>query len=1236
MYKICLVLFLSLIIHPLFSQGYLEFIENKGQWNSAVKFKTAIPGGSLYLLKTGYKVILQNYVFEDHIEPNHKEFQSIENQLPKAKSVKSWSHAYEIRFLHANPDPQIIKDKINTAYYNYFIGNDSSKWASHCNSYNAITYKDIYTNIDIRFHTDNGRLKYDIIVFPGGDPSKVQLAIDGADNLGLEKGSLVIGTSLGVVKEDKPYTYQPSSKKNISASYILKEKTVHFSLGAYDKKNILIIDPEVIFASYAGGYSKVYNRSSGFSGAYDKAGNFFLSGIAVSDSFFISNGAYQTINKGGNPAATLGSINDVLSDMLISKFNPSGTQLICATFLGGAESADFPNSTMVDSQGNLVIAGASASFDYPVTGANYGPCGGITDIIVSRLSNDCTKLMQSRKIGGSAMDGINILFTTKLNSTQIPATNIGVSYSILQYNNDDYRLDITLDPSDNIYIASCTQSNDFPVSANAVQKNNMGGKYKQDAVIIKFSPDLSTLLYSSYLGGSQDDAAYSLAINPLTNDIYVAGVTGSNDFLGIKPGSVMPSYKGGIADGFICIFSNDGSIIRTASYMGTDGMDNIYAIRFDNKGSPYVTGTTTGNWPIINAAFSQPNAKQFIAKLKSDLSAFEYSTVFGTDTSLPNIVTTAFFIDRCEQVYVAGYGGTAEFNVSPNEKVPIIYGFPNAGTSKMTTTSDALSNYVTRHGGFYYFILGANASKQVYGSFFGSIHDSVLRVNVGKGDFAYGAVSRFDKNGVLYQAYTVTLGPGPSTAQNGYFPTTKGAWAENELAYRSMAAVKIAFNLDGVRASLKSNIGGIIKSNACLPTTIQFSDSIGTGKQYRWLFGDGSPETLTTLPLTTYNYNKSGTFSARLISIDSNTCNISDTSYLTIRTGTIKADIQFTGSVQKPCSASTLNFINTSSVSSNGKAFSANSFQWDFGDGTQQNNAAQSVNHSYAAGGKYLVKLILSDTNYCNSPDTLSKIFSAPSLIKAAFTSLAPSYCTPALVSFSNTSIGGLNYLWIFGDGDSSNLSSPTHTYSQSGSYTVSLKIKDNSSCNLEDNISSIVFIKGSPKSAFTYLPQPALPNTPITFTNLSVNSNNYKWLYGDGESVITNATTVNHLYNTEGQFKVCLIASNIGGGCLPDTSCQNIVASILPVVEVPTAFSPNGDGKNDVLKVIGFGIQKMQWRIYNRWGMIVFESTSPSIGWNGKLNGLEQNTGVYVYELEVTFTNGEKISKTGTVTLIK
>ena len=91
--------------------------------------------------------------------------------------------------------------------------------------------------------------------------------------------------------------------------------------------------------------------------------------------------------------------------------------------------------------------------------------------------------------------------------------------------------------------------------------------------------------------------------------------------------------------------------------MGTAGNDMLYGIQFDKFGFPYIMGTTTGAWPVQNALFFQQDGKQFISKLRPDLSGFVYSTVFGTRNPSPNISPIAFLVDRCENVYVSGWGG---------------------------------------------------------------------------------------------------------------------------------------------------------------------------------------------------------------------------------------------------------------------------------------------------------------------------------------------------------------------------------------------------------------------------------------------------------------------------------------------------------------------------------------------------------------------------------------------------
>ena len=119
---------------------------------------------------------------------------------------------YEVKFLNANPNPIPVPDKLQTNYNNYFLGNDKSKWAGGCKIYGAITYKNIYPNIDVHYYTDKGQLKYDIIVNPGGDISRVALYVDGVDDLKLKDGQLIFKTSVDEVKEAIPYSYQAGIK----------------------------------------------------------------------------------------------------------------------------------------------------------------------------------------------------------------------------------------------------------------------------------------------------------------------------------------------------------------------------------------------------------------------------------------------------------------------------------------------------------------------------------------------------------------------------------------------------------------------------------------------------------------------------------------------------------------------------------------------------------------------------------------------------------------------------------------------------------------------------------------------------------------------------------------------------------------------------------------------------------------------------------------------------------------
>jgi gliding motility-associated-like protein len=370
-----------------------------------------------------------------------------------------------------------------------------------------------------------------------------------------------------------------------------------------------------------------------------------------------------------------------------------------------------------------------------------------------------------------------------------------------------------------------------------------------------------------------------------------------------------------------------------------------------------------------------------------------------------------------------------------------------------------------------------------------------------------------------------------------------------------------------------------------------------------------------------------------LVAIDSTTCNIRDTSYVHIRVGDVQANINFTPVKLNPCDSFKYRFDNTSTAP---RPFTNTSFVWDFGDGSPRVPAGTaSMLHSYAAPGTYNVRLVLVDTNYCNAPDSVTVQLRVAALVKAQFTT-PPAGCAPYNAVFTNTSLAGQSFQWNFGDGATSTAINPTHLYSVPGTYVVSLVANDPGTCNLIDSITLTIVVADKPTADFSFAPDPPVENTPTTFTNLSSpDAIRFIWYFGDGDSLkTTSRLPVSHQYNATGTFNACLIAFN-ATGC-PDSVCKPVSAIVIPAVDVPNAFTPLSGGINSVVFVKGFGITKLRFIIWNRWGQKVFETNDKNIGWDGKFNGAVQPMDVYAYTLEVEFFDGKHATKKGDLTLIR
>lgn len=744
-YCLIAVLLLSIFSAKAGVNGSLEFIQNRGQWDGGFTYKTTTNKGDIFLLPDQFVYVLADDANIEKIEARH-------HGLLLDPQVLRY-HEYRMYFEGATR-PLISGSDSLASYYNYFLGSDKTHWQSGIHPCKNVDYKGVYNGIDMHISSSQGAMKYDFIVQPGANPSQIRLRFDGADDLTInEKGDLIIATSVGAVTELKPYAYQVENgqKIEVPCRYFLNGKTVTFSLPrGYSAARQLIIDPTVVFATFTG--STADNLA--YTAAYDKHGNFYAAGIAHSAGFPASPGAFQVSFNGGTTATGIG----YESDIAIFKFSSDGINRIWATYLGGSDN-EAPHSLIVDSNDRLLVLGKTYSSNYPhTTGAFDTSYNGGADLVLTKFDSSCTGLDASTFLGGSSDDGVSYDAGEYM-------------FGHIKYNfHDDTRSEVLMDDSENIYVAACTKSMNFPTTPNATRNGLYGS---QDAVLCKLNSTLDTLLWSTYFGGYNYDAAYSLALDFQGKYIYVSGGTDGTG-LSTTSGVIDTSYQGGRADGFIARFRNGGNYeLQRATYIGTQGYDQCFGLQTDLNGNVYATGQTLGgHFPVTAGVYSNSGSSQFIMKLDSNLATNIFSTVYGSGDSLhTNITPTTFFVDSCENIYAVGWGGRiAGFLDSAIGNVGGMPITPNA----IQTTTDS--------NDFYFIVLSQNAQSLLYGSYMGAYGGVV--------DHLDGGTSRFDKNCVLYQAVCGACG-------HGTFPTSPpNVWSLEDSSFNcNQVALKIAFNI---------------------------------------------------------------------------------------------------------------------------------------------------------------------------------------------------------------------------------------------------------------------------------------------------------------------------------------------------------------------------------------------------------------------------------------------------------
>jgi hypothetical protein len=503
----------------------LSFEPNQGQASSDVLFLARLKDSSLLLTRDGITLPLTT---------------------PRAASAQTSS--VQMQFIGANPAPEVFGAARLIGTSNYFIGRDPSAWHTNIPTYGEVTYRQLYPGIDATLHGIGGHLEYDFIVHPGADPHTIGLHFSGATGLQIgPAGELVIDTAAGQLRQSPPDLYQGAgdSRHLVSGRFEIRgEDEVGFAVGSYDPGHPLIIDPVLAYSTYLGGSA----YDAGVSIALDATGNIYIAGDTKSLDFPAVN-AYQP-NYAGGPF-----------DAVVTKLNPSGSAILYSTYLGGA-SYDRANGIVVDANGDAFVAGRADSRNFPVVNPIQATSGGGPDPFVSEFSPSGSSLLFSTYLGGTAFDRANA---------------------------------IALGPGGVVWVTGRTRSTNFP-TVNPIQASNGGGPF--DAWVAKIDPVTPLLLFSTYLGGVKFDGGNGIAVDDSGN-AYATGRTSSPNFPTVHP----IQRFGGKIDIWVAKFAPDGSSLVYSTYIGGSLDDRGVDIAVDSSGGAYVVGRTDSpNFPTKGGA----------------------------------------------------------------------------------------------------------------------------------------------------------------------------------------------------------------------------------------------------------------------------------------------------------------------------------------------------------------------------------------------------------------------------------------------------------------------------------------------------------------------------------------------------------------------------------------------------------------------------------------------------------
>jgi hypothetical protein len=566
---------------------------------------------------------------------------------------------------------------------NYFLGKRPETWIAGVPQYGRVRLKSIYPGIDLVYYGTDGQLEYDFVLSPGADSSALRFRVEGAKKIVADaSGNLSLQVTDGTIELQKPAIYQQADgvRRTIAGSFVLRsDNEIGLTVGDYDPRKALVIDPVLSYSTLIGASGNTQVQGV----AVDPGGDIYVTGTT----FAID---YPTV-------AAFQSKNNGTTNIFVTKLNPAGNKILYSTYLGGG-GFDNAAAIAVDETGAAYITGTVGSSDFPTTpGAFMTTCQSIcyTPFVTKFLSDG--SLAFSTFMGGSdspahaiAVDSAGEAYIAgDTGSDDLPTTpgsfeptfpggalctscingyveKLNASGTALAYSTyfgavgfggipSTIGSGIAVDTEGSAYLVGNTTG--IPVQ-NAIQSSLVGGNLA-DAFIAKFSPDGSSLVYSTYFGGGGDNAT-GVAVDSFGN-VHVVGTSASCEFpLSLQALSTICVTPGEAEKVFVTTLNSTGSAILFSTFLQTGFSSGITV---DKNGNSYVTGIAAdNNWPLLNpiennpqepAPYSPYTSNSFISEL--DLSGnLLFSTFLGQSGG--GSQTAGIAIDGKGGIYIAGAG----------------------------------------------------------------------------------------------------------------------------------------------------------------------------------------------------------------------------------------------------------------------------------------------------------------------------------------------------------------------------------------------------------------------------------------------------------------------------------------------------------------------------------------------------------------------------------------------------